>query len=474
MRHTKIVCTIGPAVDSPEQLDRLIAAGLDVARLNFSHGTHEQHARRFQNVTEAAERAGKPVAILQDLCGPKIRLGEIGEGVVLVRGQRYLLDGDPAPGDANRAPLPVPELLAALKPGDRLLIDDGLLELKVIGRDGSGVTTEVIGGGALSSKKGVAAPGVDIPVEAVTEKDEADLRFGLALGVDYVALSFVRSAADVRKLRQLMAAEGRSVPILVKIEKAEAVLNLDEILSEADGAMVARGDLGVELPIEEIAAVQKKVIRACNRRGKPVITATQMLDSMIRNPRPTRAEVTDIANAILDSTDALMLSGETAIGAYPIEAVETMARIAKSTERDLDHNAILRERQGFFGRDSITDAVADAVGSIALDQSAAAILCATTSGSTARAMAKFRPGIPIVATTTIVEVMRQLALFWGVSALHVKRPTSVDELLQKTVEAALAAGRIEDGDLVVLMSGSPVGVSGTTNLIKVHRVGQPL
>lgn len=474
MRHTKIVCTLGPAVDSPEQLDRLIAAGLDVARFNFSHGSHEQHALRFRNVTDAAERAGKPVAILQDLCGPKIRLGEIDEGVVLTRGQRYVLDGDLAPGDSGRAPLPVPELLAVLKPGDRLLLDDGLLELKVVERDENSVTTEVISGGALSSKKGVTAPGVDIPVEAVTEKDEADLKFGLALGVDYVALSFVRSAADVVKLRRLMAEEGRSVPILVKIEKAEAVLNLDEILREADGAMVARGDLGVELPIEEIAAVQKKVIRACNLLGKPVITATQMLDSMIRNPRPTRAEVTDIANAILDGTDALMLSGETAVGAYPIEAVETMARIARSTERDMDYDGILREKQRQFGRDSITDAVADAVATIALDQNAAAILCATTSGSTARAMAKFRPGIAIIATTTIVEVMRQLALFWGVSALHVSRPTSVDELLQKTIEAAIAAGRIKDGDLVVLMSGSPVGVSGTTNLIKVHRVGQPL
>ena len=308
----------------------------------------------------------------------------------------------------------------------------------------------------------------------MTDKDEADVRFGLSLGVDFVALSFVRSAEDVVRLRGVMGESARDVPILVKIEKAEALENLDAILDEADGAMVARGDLGVELPLEEIPGAQKKIIRACNRRGKPVITATQMLDSMIRNPRPTRAEVTDVANAILDGTDALMLSGETAVGAYPIEAVETMVRVARRTERDMDHDALLKEKQQLFGRESLTDAVADAVATIARDQSAAAILCATTSGSTARAMAKFRPGIPILATTTDERVLRRLALLWGVATLRVPRPGSVDELLQKTVEAAVAAGCVREGDLVVLMSGTPVGVSGTTNLIKVHRVGQPL
>ncbi len=472
MRRTKIVCTLGPAVDSPENLDRLIAAGMDVARFNFSHGTHEQHAARFAALQAASERAGRPIAVLQDLCGPKIRVGELAAGVVLAKGARFTLDADPALGSATRVCLPVPELRAALKPGDLLLLDDGLLALKVLAACPEKITTEVVFGGPLSSKKGIAAPGVAIPVEAVTEKDLADLAFGLSLGVDYVALSFVRSAADVRKLR---AALGESqVPVLVKIEKGEAVINLDEILDEADGAMVARGDLGVELPIEEVASVQKKVIRACNGRGKPVITATQMLDSMIRSPRPTRAEVTDIANAILDGTDALMLSGETAVGAYPIEAVNTMSRIAQVTERDFDWDATLLEKQKLFGRESVTDAVADAVATIAHDQGAAAILCATTSGATARAVAKFRPRAPIFAATTSVACLRRMALLYGVTPLQIMPPSSVDELLQNTVAATVATGQLQNGDLVVLTSGTPVGVSGTTNLIKVHRIGQAL
>ncbi|MGC4043764.1 MAG: pyruvate kinase [Armatimonas sp.] len=472
MRRTKIVCTLGPAVDSPENLDRLIRAGMDVARFNFSHGTHAQHQERFIALRAAAERAGKPVAILQDLCGPKIRLGELSEGTLLHDEATFVLDDDPTPGDATRACLPVPELRAALCCGDTLLIDDGLLSLKVTEATASRVVTQVVSGGPLSSKKGIAAPGVVIPIEAVTPKDIADVKFGLSLGVDFVALSFVRSAADVHTLRAAMA--GSDVPILVKIEKGEAVQNLDEILDAADGAMVARGDLGVELPIEEVAGVQKKVIRACNLRGKPVITATQMLDSMIRNPRPTRAEVTDIANAILDGTDALMLSGETAVGEYPIAAVETMARIAHVTERDFDWDATLQEKQRLFGRESVTDAVADAVATIAHDQGATAILCATTSGGTARAVAKFRPKAPIFAATTSPTIQRRMNLLYGVTPLQVPIPASLDELLTRTVEAATEAGQLPTDALVVLTSGTPVGVAGTTNLIKVHYIGQPL
>jgi pyruvate kinase len=472
MRRTKIVCTLGPAVDSPESLDSLIAAGMDVARFNFSHGTHEEHLARLTALRAASERAGKPVAALQDLCGPKIRLGLVAAGTTLLPGATFILDGDDAPGDSSRAPLPVPELRAALKVGDTLLIDDGLLALKVIEASAERIVTQVLVGGPLSSKKGVAAPGVAIPIEAVTQKDLDDVRFGLSLGFDYIALSFVRSAEDIRKLRQSLG--GASVPILAKIEKGEALAALDEILDEADGAMVARGDLGVELPIEEVAGVQKRVIRACNLRGKPVITATQMLDSMIRNPRPTRAEVTDIANAILDGTDALMLSGETAVGAHPIAAVETMARIAVVTERDFDWEATLIEKQRLFGRESVTDAVADAVATISHDQGASAILCATTSGSTARAVAKFRPRARLFAASTDIAMQRRLSLLYGVVSLAIEPPSTVDELLSRTVAAAIATGYIPEGALVVLTSGAPVGVSGTTNLIKVHRIGQAL
>jgi pyruvate kinase len=474
MRRTKIVCTLGPAVDSPENLALLAHAGMDVARLNFSHGTHDDHAARYAAVRSVARAVDRPIAVLQDLCGPKIRIGSVTPGTVLSRGGRLVLTGAEVEGDATRVTLPIPELRDALQPGHRLLLDDGILELRVVERDGDDVVTEVVIGGALGGRKGICAPGVPLDIDAVTQKDEADVRFGLSLGVDYVALSFVRRAADVERLRTIMAETGQRVPILVKIEKAEAVANLDEILAVSDGAMVARGDLGVEMPIEEIAMVQKRIIRACNRRGLPVITATQMLDSMIRNPRPTRAEVTDIANAVLDGTDALMLSGETAVGAYPIDAVRTMARIAEVTEDGLDYAHLIAERHVLFGGESVTDAVADAVTSIAEDQHAAAILCATEAGGTARSVAKFRPRTPILAATTNPETCNRLALVWGVTPLRVPRPLSVDALLSLTVAAAEERGLVHDGDLVVITSGTPIGIPGTTNLIKVHRIGQPL
>ncbi|WP_309716029.1 pyruvate kinase [Armatimonas sp.] len=474
MPRTKIICTLGPAVDAPETLERLIRSGMDVARFNFSHGNHAQHAERFARLQAAAARVGKPVAAMQDLCGPKLRVGTIMEGVILDEGAQVTLTLASTVGTAECIPLPIPEFFAVAAPGMRLLLDDGLLELQVETVESESVVCRVIAGGVLSSGKGVNLPGVPLSVAAVTEKDEADLKFGLALGVDYVALSFVRDVADVHRLRALMEQAGRVVPILVKIEKAEALENLDAILDAADGAMVARGDLGVELPVEEMAMVQKRLIRACNRLGKPVITATQMLDSMIRNPRPTRAEVTDIANAILDGTDALMLSGETAVGAHPIQAVETMARIARRTEEQLDYDQLLRDKTAIFGRESVTDAVAEAAVTIAHDLQAAVILCATESGGTARSVAKFRPKTQVVAVTPSPETCRRLALFWGVQSLLMPVPTNVEGLLSESAAAAAAAGYLKIGSLFVLTSGTPLGKPGSTNLIKVHSFGEPL
>jgi pyruvate kinase len=474
MRRTKIVCTIGPAVETEAQIAALINAGMNVARLNFSHGTHEDHLKRLDLVRSVALKLGKPVAILQDLCGPKIRIGVMEPDTLIVAGQELILTSEECVGNATRVHLPIPELHQAVGVGDTLMLDDGLLELKIIRKTPTDLVTMVIMGGVLGSKKGINVPGVALPIAAVTDKDEHDVEFGIANDVDYIALSFVKSADDVRILRWILQKAGKQIPIIVKIEKFDAVKNLESILLEADGAMVARGDLGVEMPLEEVAMVQKQIIRACNRLGKPVITATQMLNSMIENPRPTRAEVTDIANAVIDGTDALMLSGETAVGAYPISAVETMARIAVCAENELDYELILAAKRPLFGKESITDAVAEAAVTIAQDQNVVAILCATATGGTARAVAKFRPKSPIYAATTDPARMAQMNLYWGVVPVLIPPVENTDEMIARTVEAAIVAGYVREGDLVVITSGSPVGVTGNTNLIKVHRIGQPL
>jgi pyruvate kinase len=474
MRRTKIVCTLGPAVDGPGQVTELARTGMDVARFNFSHGTYDEHRTRFEAVRRASQETGRCIAVLQDLCGPKIRVGIVADGTRLLKGARFVLTGENVTGNEERVYLPVPEMIRAISPGDRLLLDDGLLELEVTDKSGVEVGTRVINGGQLGSKKGISAPGVVLDIEAVTDKDEADVRFGLALGVDYVALSFVKTAADVHYLRKVMQDAGRVVPIIVKIEKFEAVQNLDEILDAADGAMVARGDLGVEMPVEEIAVVQKRIIRACNRRGKPVITATQMLDSMIRNPRPTRAEVTDIANAVLDGTDAVMLSGETAAGAYPVEAVEMMAKIASSAEGAIDFAHVLTEKHLHHGTESVTDAIGEAVATIAHDQKACAIVCSTSTGGTARTVSKFRPEAPILAATASETAYRAMALYWGVRPMLVPAPQDTDSMIENAVTAAVSLGHVGDGDRVVITAGTPIGVPGSTNLIKVHNIGQPL
>jgi pyruvate kinase len=474
MRRTKIVCTLGPAVDGPGQLALLAQAGMDVARLNFSHGTYDEHRARYDAVRAAAAETGKCLAVLQDLCGPKIRVGNVANGTRLRQDAQFTLTTRDVPGNEEAVHLPVPEMFVAVRPGDRLLLDDGLLELVVTEKTDTDLVTRVVTGGTLGSKKGISAPGVPLDIPAVTEKDEADVRFGLGLGVDYVALSFVGQAADVHRLRRIMEDAGRVVPIIVKIEKPQAVENLDEILAAADGAMVARGDLGVEMPVEQMPAVQKHLIRACNRLGKPVITATQMLDSMIRNPRPTRAEVTDIANAVLDGTDAVMLSGETAVGAYPFDAVRTMARIAEFAEEGMDYSRLFDERRVQYGAETVTDAIAEAVATIAHDRAAAAILCSTSSGNTARQLAKYRPKCPILAGTASEDTYRQMALSWGVRPMLVPFPDDTDGMIRNTVEAAVGADLVADGDFVVMTAGTPIGVPGSTNLIKAHTIGQPL
>ena len=475
MRRTKIVCTLGPAVDGAEPLARLLRAGMDVARFNFSHGTYDEHRDRFEAVRQAEKETGKCVAVLQDLCGPKIRIGNVAQGTNLLPGQPLTLTTKEVPmGGPNLVHLAVPEMVAAVRPGQHLLLDDGLLELVVENKNETDLFTRVVIGGVLGSKKGISAPGVPLDINAVTPKDEADVRFGLALGVDYVALSFVRHADDVKYLRQIMRDAGRIVPIIVKIEKFEAVQNLETILAAADGAMVARGDLGVEMPVEEIAVVQKKIIRACNLLGKPVITATQMLDSMIRNPRPTRAEVTDIANAVLDGTDAVMLSGETAVGAYPFAAVEMMAKIAQSAESYINYERVLVEKHELHGRESVTDAIGEAVATIALDQKAAAIICSTASGGTARIVSKFKPRAPILAATASAEAQRAMMLYWGVIPLLGPPVDNTDSMIAQAIQAAQTENYVQTGDVVVVTAGTPVGVAGSTNMIKVHTIGQPL
>ena len=470
-RRTKIVCTLGPAVDSLDAIERLIRCGMDVARLNFSHGKAEDQRQRLEWVRDASKRLGREVAIMQDLCGPKIRLGDLADGVAVTAGQTVIFDATLTTVVGDRIPLPVPELLMVLKAGNRLMIDDGNLEFTVSAIGGTWVATVASTDGLLKSRKGVSAPGVRIDVPSLSEKDIEDARFGLSIGVDAIAMSFVRDPADIYTLRTLTA---NKVPLIAKIEMAEAVEKLAEIVKVSDGIMVARGDLGVEMPFEQLAVVQKELISACNRAGKPVITATQMLDSMIERPRPTRAEVTDIANAVLDGTDALMLSGETSVGAFPFAAVETMAKVAVATESRFDYDAALILAHQRFGKASLTDAVSDAATSIAEDMGAVAILCGTSTGSTARAVAKFRPRAKVVALTERRSTARFMAFVRGVETILVEPVDSTDSLLRQAAEQAVANDVCSNGDCVVIIAGAPVGVTGSTNLIKVHRIGDPI
>jgi pyruvate kinase len=473
MRKTRIVCTLGPASDSPCIQRALVKAGMDVARLNFSHGTHEEHARNIKAIRRLADEIGQPIAVMQDLSGPKLRIGEMGGGEArLRRGQDFVLTANPrAVGDQYHAGLAFPGLARFVRRGERVMLSDGAIELRVQSVRSGDIACRVVNAGALRSRQGVNVPDTTLPIPAVTAKDLADLDFGIKQGVDWVAMSFVRCAADLAPLRQRMKRRGCAIPIIAKIEKHEAVQALDEILAAADGLMVARGDLGVEMPLDRVPGIQKRIIRKCNLAGKPVITATQMLQSMMDSPRPTRAEVTDIANAILDGSDAVMLSGETAVGEYAVPAARMMARVARQAEALFDFDAIRREKALIVSH-TPTDAISESCVAIAHDLGAKAIISVTTSGYTARMISKNRPRTPIIAATPRVETYRRLALVWGVRPVLIRMCRDTDTVLACAQVAAKACGYVRDGDLVVITAGVPVGVPGRTNLVRVQVIGQ--
>lgn len=466
--RTKIVCTLGPSTDPPEVLRAMIRAGMSVARINFSHGDHAAHARRIALVRQIAQEEGAIVALLGDLQGPRWRVGLIEGGYIVVSpGQRIVLTTRPVPGGPQEIHLPHPDLMALARPGQTLLLNDGLLEFRVEAVDGTDLICRVVRGGTLSSHKGINAPGLPLTLPALTEKDRLDVRFAVEQGMDYLALSFVRTAEDVRQLRALLQELGASIPIVAKIEKREALAHFEDILEAADAVMVARGDLGVEIPPEEVPIHQKRIIRLCNRAGKPVITATQMLNSMVNHPRPTRAEASDVANAILDGTDAVMLSAETATGTYPVEAVEMMARIARMAEEALPH----RQWLDLIGETAaVAEAISRATVEIAERIGARAIVTLTMSGYTARMIARHRPPMPILAVTPVPATLRRLALVWGVQPALMPAVRTTDEMLGAACQAALQSGLAQPGDLLVITAGVPFGRPGHTNLLKVHRL----
>ncbi|WNF36035.1 pyruvate kinase [Bacillaceae bacterium IKA-2] len=473
MRKTKIVCTIGPASESLEKLTQLIEAGMNVARLNFSHGDHQEHGARIKTIRKAAASAGKYIAILLDTKGPEIRTNNFADGTAeLVVGQEVIISMDEVLGTAQKFSVTYSGLINDVEVGSKILLDDGLIELEVIEVGSNELITKILNSGTIKNKKGVNVPNVSINLPGITEKDESDIRFGIEQGVDFIAASFVRRASDVLEIRGLLESKGAEhIHIIPKIENQEGVDNIDEILEISDGLMVARGDLGVEIPAEEVPLVQKKLIKKCNSMGKPVITATQMLDSMQRNPRPTRAEASDVANAIFDGTDAIMLSGETAAGEYPVEAVQTMDKIAERTESALNYEELLK-RKGRESERTITDTISQAVAHTALNLNATAIVTATESGHTARMISKYRPKSAIVAVTHSEEVCRKLSLVWGVHSQLGVKASSTDEMLESAVLEAVKTDFIDHGDLIVITAGVPVGEIGTTNLMKVHVISE--
>jgi len=470
MRKTRIVCTIGPAVSSPAMIEKLIKAGMNVARLNFSHGSHDEHAEKIGMIRSIADKLGKTVGVLQDLSGPKIRIGKIaGSPVTLASGQEFVFTTTECEGDSTRVYLPFPDLPRQIRKNQLIYVDDAKLEFKVVSTSLTEIVTRVVIGGALGSNKGFTVPGADYDVPGVTEKDKADLRFGLEHGIDWVASSFVRGAEDIKPLKRVMREVGTRAPVIAKIERPEAVRNILQIIEAYDGVMVARGDLGIELPIDEVPVIQKKIIKHCNRAGRPVITATQMLDSMMSNPRPTRAEVTDVANAIIDGTDAIMLSGETAAGAFPIESVKMMDSIARRTERSLDYRDIYACRVDYATHD-ITEAIGESAAKLAADIKVAAIITCTFGGTTARLVSKYRPEAPIIAAASNEETARRLTLSWGVTPVYVEMAKDTDGLIENACEAAVEAALVKKGDTVLVIAGVPVGLSGNTSLIRVLKV----
>ena len=463
MPQTKIVATIGPASESEEVLRALIAEGLSVMRLNFAHGRHEEHAAKIRLVRELSAEMGYPVAILQDLGGPKVRVCEMPEGGArLVAGKEFTLDTDGRVGDERRVSTTYPALASEVSPGDPILLADGMLEIEVVCVEGSRITCRVVTGGILTSHKGINLPTRTLHTPSLTEKDREDLAFGLSQGVDYVGVSFVRSAADILMVKECMG--DCQVPVVAKIEKHEAVDAIDEILEVADAIMVARGDLGVEIPLEQVPEVQKMLIRKANARGRPVITATQMLRSMVDSPRPTRAEATDVANAVLDGTDAVMLSEETASGAYPVAAVRYMSRITHHAENEASMERFL---SAILPKKDVSESVAHASCVLAHHLGAQAIVASTVSGMTARHISRYRPHMPILALSPSLRTIRQLTLYWGCVPVLVPPPEDADDLIETSAQMALASGIVSRGDLVIITAGHPVGGAGTTNMLRV-------
>ncbi|WP_228000795.1 pyruvate kinase [Nocardia australiensis] len=468
MRRTKIVCTLGPATATEDRIRELVESGMDVARLNFSHGEHADHAENYKKVRQASYHLGRAVGILADLQGPKIRLGRFVEDrTVWATGEEVRITVDDIVGTHDRVSTTYKELASDAKPGDRLLVDDGKIGLTVTGVEGNDVICRVTEGGPVSNNKGVSLPGMDVSVPALSEKDIEDLEFALKLGVDFIALSFVRSASDVELVHDVMDRVGRRVPVIGKLEKPEAIDNLEAIVLAFDAVMVARGDLGVELPLEQVPIVQKRAIQMARENAKPVIVATQMLESMIENSRPTRAEASDVANAVLDGADAVMLSGETSVGAYPIETVRTMARIVHAVETEstrvppLTH--VPRTKRGV---------ISYAARDIGERLNAKALVAFTQSGDTVRRLARLHTPLPLLAFTPLPEVRSQLSLTWGTETFIVPTVDSTDAMIHQVDVALLSMERYQKGDLVVIVAGSPPGTVGSTNLVHVHRIGE--
>jgi pyruvate kinase len=475
MRRTKIICTLGPASQEDAILRKMILGGMNVARLNFSHGTHEEHKRRADLLKKIRSELNMPIPLLLDTKGPEIRTGDFKEGqAMLCENNEFILVNKDIIGDETKCTITYKELYKDVSRGSKILINDGLVELEVIEIKNKDIYCKVLNGGIVGDHKGINVPGAKINLPALTNQDIEDIKFGIENDFDIIAASFVRKAADVVEIRKILEKNGGSdILIVSKIENREGIQNFDEILKVSDGIMVARGDLGVEIPVEEVPIVQKNIIEKCFKNGKPVITATQMLDSMIRNPRPTRAEASDVANAIYDGTSGVMLSGETAAGKYPLETIEMMSKIAEKAESAMDYWKRFTMQVSEINT-SVTNAISHATCTTALDLKASAIITVTQSGHTARMIARFRPACPIIATTVNPKVQRQLSISWGVFPYLVGVANTTDEMFDTGIEKALESGMVKNGDLAVITAGVPSGISGTTNTLKVHIVGKVL
>lgn len=476
MRKTKIVCTLGPSTDSEKVLTDMILAGMDVARFNFSHGTHETHKERFDMLDKLRRKLKLPIATLLDTKGPEIRTGDFKNGKEeLKKGQQFTLTPRDVLGDTTITSITYKSLFEDVEPGTHILIDDGKVEMIVREIVDEDIICEVLNDGPVANHKGINVPGVSLSLQYISQVDREDILYGAELGFDFVAASFVRTARDVMDLRELLDTNGYTeVKIIAKIENEQGVSNIDEILQVSNGIMIARGDMAVEIDFTEIPVIQKRIIQKCYNSGRPAITATQMLESMMTSPRPTRAEITDVANAIYDGTSAIMLSGESAAGMFPVEAVRTMAAIAERTENDINYERRFKSRSEAKGRLSITAAVAHATCTTAMDTDARAIITVSKSGETARLLCKYRPSTPIIACVMSEQICRQLSLSWGITPIVMPYATNTDELITMSVEAALEHNLVQNGDLAIITAGVPVGISGTTNMIKAHLVGDSL